>query len=407
MAKDLLHKPVVLVRELASFIGVVINAFHAVLEAPLHYRCLERDKINCLGDDMNYDSKAILSSHSIDELSWWINNVDQKNGKRIRPLPITYTLRSDSSRQGWGSFEVNSNKHASGRWSESECLFHINYLELLASFYGIQSFYNEKNNVHIFIQSDNVSAVSYINNMGGMTSVEMNNLAYDIWSWCLDRNIYISAGYLPGIENVEADFNSRHFSDSTEWMLKKDIFDRLCKHLVKPNIDLFASRLNKQLDTFVSWFAEPGAFKIDAFNMSWNEWIPYIFPPFHLLGKVMNKIVSDEVDMALLVFPFWQTQSWFPLILNNIASFPVRLPRHKDLLMLAHNKERHPFQKLKMCAVIVSGKPCRNRDLLKQAVTSFSTHGAKELRNSMNSHGDRGIFGVCKDIIIPFIRLKI
>ena len=48
LAKFLLQKEVVIVRNLASFIGLIINAFSAILEAPLHYRCLERDKLKGL-----------------------------------------------------------------------------------------------------------------------------------------------------------------------------------------------------------------------------------------------------------------------------------------------------------------------------------------------------------------------
>ena len=77
--------------------------------------------------------------------------------------------------------------------------------------------------MHIEIQCDNVSAGSYLNCMGGMTSKSMDTLAKDIWSWCLDKETFISAVHLPGVLN-SADFYSRNFSDSTEWMVKKDIF---------------------------------------------------------------------------------------------------------------------------------------------------------------------------------------
>ena len=167
--------------------------------------------------------------------------------------------------------------------------------------------------------------------MGGITSEPMDLLATDIWEWCLLRQIHISAVYVPGCQNT-ADFYSRNFSDSTEWQLKMDIFKCLCDHFFVPDIDLFSSRLNKQLDVFVSWFPEPGALHCDAFSFSWHNYRPYIFPPFSLVGKVINKIIEDKVEKAILVFPLWKSQSWFPLLLDN--SFPVRLPRHKDLLVL-------------------------------------------------------------------------
>ena len=41
----LLEKENISAHILASFIGLILNAFYAVFEGPLHYRSLERDKI--------------------------------------------------------------------------------------------------------------------------------------------------------------------------------------------------------------------------------------------------------------------------------------------------------------------------------------------------------------------------
>ena len=89
-----------------------------------------------------------------------------------------------------------------------------------------------------------------------------------------------------------------------------------------PDIDLFASRLNKRIDKFVSWFPEPGAFKFDAFTIPWYGFCPYAFPPFNLVGRVINKIIADKVEKVILVFPFWKSQTWFPLLLSSNAFFP-------------------------------------------------------------------------------------
>ena len=129
----------------------------------------------------------------------------------------------------------------------------------------------------------------------------MDLLAKQILQWCLQREIYISAIYCPGIQNT-ADFYSRNFSDSTEWMLKKDIFVRSCRQFFMPDIDLFSSRLNRQTEVFVSWFPEPGYYHSNAFTLSWHEFKPYMFPPFSLIGKVVNKIVVDRVNRAILDF---------------------------------------------------------------------------------------------------------
>jgi hypothetical protein len=264
------------------------------------YRALERDKLIGLGQNMNINNKVSLSTKSIQEIQWWLKNAKNKNSKRIRPISVSRRCFTDVSMEGYGGI---AGLHTQGRKKNQECGYHINYLELLAVFYCMQAFNNEFCDVHIEIHSDSVSVVTYINNFGGMNSLELDGLSKCLWEWCLSRNIYISSVYDPGKLN-SADYYSRNFSDSTEWTLNKDIFERLCRQTFMPNIDLFASRLPK----FVSWFPEPGAYAVNAFSLSWKDMIPYIFPPFNLIGKVQYKIIVDKVDRALMVVPFWFTQ---------------------------------------------------------------------------------------------------
>ena len=109
-----------------------------------------------------------------------------------------------------------------------------------------------KYDVHIRLRIDNVTAVIYINNMGGTKSRICNLIANEIWTWSIYRNIWLSAEHLPGSKNVLADEQSRLFNDTTEWMINKCVFLELVKIFGSPAIDLFASRLNKQVTTFVS-----------------------------------------------------------------------------------------------------------------------------------------------------------
>ena len=405
-AKKLIEKGVVVVRDLASFIGLIINAFFAVFEAKLHYRELERNKIEGLGGSMDFERSVCLSENSLQELYWWIQNVRAKNGKLIRPKLSVIKCRTDASLEGYGGIDLNSDRHANGRWSREESVNSINYLELLAVFYVLQALYCKENNTQIEIQSDNTTAVSYINEFGGMNSVEMDCLAKKIWEWCLERDICISAIHIPGVQNT-ADYFSRHFSEATEWMLKQDIFDRLCQHFFTPQIDLFASRLNRRVERFVSWSQEPGTEFVNAFNMSWSGIEPYLFPPFNLVGRVINKIVQDKVEKALLVFPMWCSQYWFPTVLENICSLPVRLPRHRDLLSMPHNQQLHPLRKrLRLVAAEVSGIHSKTEDFRQNLPSLSSCHGRQGLGNSINSHGEAGVLGIVSGVQIPFVRLR-
>ena len=100
------------------------------------------------------------------------------------------------------------------------------------------------NNCHIQIQIDNTTALAYINNMGGSKSKELNQLAVQIWEWCISRNIWLTAVHIPGRLNTWADEKSRVFSDNHEWMLKTHLFDEILLRHPGLDFDLFASRLN-------------------------------------------------------------------------------------------------------------------------------------------------------------------
>ena len=55
MAKEILSNSPVVIQDLDSLIGLLIHEFFAVLEAPMHYRALERDKVRGLAVNKNYD----------------------------------------------------------------------------------------------------------------------------------------------------------------------------------------------------------------------------------------------------------------------------------------------------------------------------------------------------------------
>ena len=117
------------------------------------------------------------------------------------------------------------------------------------------------------LKTDNVCAMSYLNSMGGTKSVSCNALSRQIWLWCIDRNIWVSAAHVPGILNVP-DIISRKFNDNVEWMLNKDVFSNLLLIWGEPDLDLMASRVNKQLPRYISWKCDPEATKVDAFSIS-------------------------------------------------------------------------------------------------------------------------------------------
>ena len=69
---------------------------------------------------------------------------------------------------------------------------------------------------------DNTTAVACVSKMGTSHSVQCNAVTKQIWQFCIKRNIWLSAAYIPGKTNTEADEESRRENRDTEWMLNRD-----------------------------------------------------------------------------------------------------------------------------------------------------------------------------------------
>ena len=82
---------------------------------------------------------------------------------------------------------------------------------------------------------------------------------------------------MAGCLNVEADELSRglNINEDIEWALVMDIFQEIVCRFGKPDIDLFASRLNHKLEKYISFRPDPNAMAVDAFSISWTKQYVY------------------------------------------------------------------------------------------------------------------------------------
>ena len=125
----------------------------------------------------------------------------------------------------------------------------------------------------------------------------------------------------------------------------------------KPDIDLFASRINHQFPHYVSYRPDPEAIATDAFSLNWSNLKFYSFPPFSVIATVLNKLTTEGAQ-GICVLPDWPTQSWYPRALQLLKQNPVYLKAKKDLLQLpSHPKENHPiWHRLNLLVCHLSGR---------------------------------------------------
>ena len=283
LCTELFEKSKPTIRFVALVIGNIVASFPAVPLGPLFYRALETDKIVGLKRlRQNYNAEIQLSNGACSELVWWKHNIKNSSQDLVIPKP-DITIFTDASETGWGI--KDGHNPSGGQWAEHEKM-HIDVLELKAVFIGIRTYCHSRSYKHIRIMSDSSKAIAYINNKGGIKSKKCNEIAKEIWLWCFKNNSLISAAQIPGKHNIEADKFSRKLNNNTEWQLNPKIFIKVTNKFVYPEIDLFATRINTQLQNYVSWSCEPEAKAIDAFLTDWGKQFSYIFPSLSLLGKV-------------------------------------------------------------------------------------------------------------------------
>ena len=238
---------------------------------------------------------------------------------------------------------------------------------------------------------------------GGTSSCILASLTYQIWQWCLNRDITIVAQHLPGYLNIIADEESRSLGDSSDWKLMPEIIQQINLLWGPLEIDLFASRLTNQLPRYVSWKPDPGAEATDAFSLNWAQHRGYAFPPFVLIGRCLKQVIRQQAPSLVIVTPVWEMQSWFPLLLELCVDQPLLLPPNPNLL--TRDQEQHPLQDLVLAAWLVSANSSRQTTFRRKLKPFSCAHGVNPQQPVLTLLGNSGLAGVYQNKLILFQHL--
>ena len=129
-----------------------------------------------------------------------------------------------------------------------------------------------------------------------------------------------------------------------EWMLKPSILhDALHKQQFKPDIDLFASRLNKQLKQ-IKTTVPTNQILVHCISMPFLfHGTTKIFPVSLLLVaycRCYKKIIHEKAE-GILVVPNWATQPWYQVLEQILVKEPTMVPPSKQTLVLPARPKRH------------------------------------------------------------------
>ena len=181
------------------------------------------------------------------------------------------------------------------------------------------------------------------------------------------------------------------------------MFQQICNEWGQPSIDLFASRTNHRLETYCAWRKDPQASFIDALALNWYQFkLSYIFPPFSMIAKCLQKLCQDKAE-AIIIAPLWPQQLWFPNLLRTLVDCPLILPSTEHILSLAHSTIKHPLcPKLKLIACRISGNSMNSRGFRMRQSSSSSRHGDPQPKVGMQHTSRNGLCFAVEGISIPF-----
>ena len=127
--------------------------------------------------------------------------------------------------------------------------------------------------------------------------------------------------------------------------------------------------------------------------------IPSICPK----GWCLRQVLRQSVSQLTIVAPVWETQPWYPLLLEMTVDHPILLPSFPGLLR--QQNELHPFVILQLAAWLVSGVNMKVQQFHSQLKDCFWLHGEPGQKKLFLQPGESGLVGVVNDKSIPFQRL--
>lgn len=152
-----------------------------------------------------------------------------------------------------------------------------------------------------------------------------------ILSWAQKYLANISAVFVPGVQNTQADFLSRTELDNNEWSLHIETFRWILSLKTDPEVDLFASPCNRKLKKFYTRGLCSQAIGTDALTDQWRFKRAYAFPPLPVMLRFLQRLRAEPVEVVTIA-PYWPNRPWFPLLVQLSCRDPVPLPLRPDLL---------------------------------------------------------------------------
>lgn len=261
-----------------------------------------------------------ISQSVIQDLRWWLNAVQLATPIFSRNPQIFIT--ADASDTGWGA-HIGRVMIAES-WSPEQVKWHINQKEMYAVSETIARNIKILENKSILVQSDNKSVIYYINKEGGTRSQTLLHQTEELLTLAHEKNVSITARYIPGVVNSIADSLSRK-KPIPDWHLSTIILNKIFQLWGVPEIDLFATHRSAVVPRYAAQsLRDHQAEFVDAFSQEWNFNLAWVFPPPPLLPRVLQHLNSAQ-GVYIVVAPKWHQVFWRVDLKSRATRSPFRI----------------------------------------------------------------------------------
>jgi hypothetical protein len=377
-----------------SIIGCLGSMSECIPAARLHLNHLLRAAIAA---ERQPSKLLLIPPKAQEELKWWQMNCCSCNGKPIHTPSPHHCFDTDASHHGWGGVYLDKDQKRHEAHGRFQSKLTSNERELRAVLHTTQAFTKQLkwNNCVIRVRTDNIVTMTYVNKMGGKLP-HLLALTELLHTFCLKRGIVLTAEYLPGVKNIEADRLSRIENDMSESKLNPHLFNTIQERWGPLQVDCFASSTNHQLKKYISLRTDHTCMYPDFFSRPAPPLNLYAYPPYPIIGKMLRKVREEKLTLTA-VLPVWPSHAWWPVAMELVVDWPLLLPPSLPLLELSEEGVTTQMTpKWRSVALQLSGDNCKRKAFLPKLshYSSIATKGElsqrKELYELMNDSSSYG-----------------
>ena len=170
-------------------------------------------------------------------------------------------------------------------WSKEESSFHITVLEMAAAFFAVKTYAATLSEISIHLRVENTATLAWINRQNAPNETA-HLLLKEFWKFCAEKQIWVHASYISSSRYKVADKESRKLRHNLEWSLKEKFFEKTVENFGPVTTDLFASRVNCEVNRYYSYSLEPESIWADAFSyrlkmtfpVNYLKYLIFLFP---------------------------------------------------------------------------------------------------------------------------------